>query len=275
VLRDRGTRTHAVVAVLEDGTLGMATRETFFWASPQGAEPVEHEMGQGERLTYQGRPQRVLRGGPRGLFLLDQADADYTAHVAFVPLDGRTLSWERRVQVTQQPVSTQVPPYPQVDGPRVAVGRSVLDLDTGRRHELPLHEMHSVRALGSGYAAGFSELVRLEDGRRIALPDASASYVQVFAIRNGLAHALRVRGWTGTYGQERGDDTLEVWALDPAGARPEQKLAEAKARDLPSSFAHLGRGQQIAIGSLHVAWDREGFWLFDGTAWHRHPWHAP
>jgi hypothetical protein len=249
----------------------MAYHGTFFWTPPPGAVPATVEPFADTRLLFEGRPQRVLRGSPRGLFIQEYA-LNSRQHVWFVPLEGRDLRWERRVRVSREPVETSLPPYPQLDGDFVGAGRGVVNLGTARRYDLGIHEGHFVRALGGGYAAGFGETVRLEDGQRSALPDDRASYVQVFAIRNGLAYALRVRGWTGTTGQEPGDDRLEVWTLDLSGTRPDERIAEAKARDLPSSFAHLGGGQQLGVGPLRVVYDRQGFWLFDGAAWRRHAW---
>jgi hypothetical protein len=270
VVRHRAVYTHDVVTVLPDGTLGLTYLGSLVWVRAGGPEPVLFEQSMSRRLEFDGGNQHVVAGTPRGLFLQDHKVPNYSAPIWFVPLEGRELAWERRVRVTKGEVSTQMPPYPALDGDLVACGSSVLDLTTGERRELELEGLDHVRALGDGWAATYMGLVRLADGHRTEYPDDRQGYYQVFAIRAGLAYAARLQ--SPHDGSDQG--TLAVWALDVTGAAAPRELLTLRVPRAHTSFSHRDRPQALTFGEAELVWDRGGFWLFDGKVWRRTAWLA-
>ncbi|MCA9317405.1 MAG: hypothetical protein R3F05_18390 [Planctomycetota bacterium] len=263
VLRTRGTRTHDVVTVLPDGTIGVAYWSTLVWARPDGSDPVEHTREMDVPLVFEGKRFHVARGYPAGLFVQESAYSN-ARPVLFVPLEGTQLDWAKHKQVTTEPVRVTQHPAACLDGDLACAGGSVFDLETERRVELGIGEHNAVRALGAGLAASFRSVVRISDLATVDLP----YWHQPFAIRHGVVYSARPTHRVG--GGAEG--SVKVFASSGTSGGDPTLVAEVRAVGVRTPYAHLDRGQVVSYGPVTITWNRLGIWLFDGNVWTHHDW---
>jgi hypothetical protein len=263
VLRHRGTRGPRVLTVLPDGTLGVYESSQLAWVRPAGNEPIDYRSDTTPiDLIFEGNRYRPLRGDARGLCLQEYA-LNEERPVLFVPLEGRKLRWARRRKLVGA-VRVNDPPPCHFDDRHVACGGNVLDLVTGRVTKVDPPRFTHARALGSGWVAGFHQVLRIDGGA----PERDLPHGhQAFAIRGGLLYAALPDSGTGD-----GPGQVTVFVSDPEAGGPPRAIAELHAEGIPSPYALLDRRQIVRFGPVHLVWGREGLWLFDGKAWRHQAW---